>query len=97
MFKKAERLFQKKENLQISIILTRIGAVVDNDATLHVVWKRGKAQSDESIEFDINSIQEDVDCDFIFSRVSSFFKSGDKYDKKMCDFEIYCTQEGKKR
>ena len=48
--------------------------------------------------FEINEIQEDLDVDFKFARVSTFYKQkSGKYDTKMCEFHMYrVLQNGQK-
>ena len=66
-----------------------IGAEVENECVVKVVWKRGP-QADESDSYDLNQYEPDVEADYIFNRISTFYtKDGGKtYDKKVCDFKI---------
>ena len=96
MLKGIGRLAQTKVNMQVNIRLTQIGAQVEEDCQLQLMWKRGP-QEDKSEQYEINSIQEDTDVDFLFSRVSSFYMSGKKYERKTCEFHIYRYNAAGKR
>ena len=73
----------------MKLTIIKIGAEVEKDCEIQVVWKRGP-QSDYSDLFELNQYEPDAEANYIFNRISTFYtKDGGKtYDKKTCDFSI---------
>ena len=60
------------------------------------MWKRGP-QEDSTKPFEMNEIQEELDVEFQFARVSTFYKNkSGKYESKMCEFHMFRVVKGEK-
>jgi len=72
--KAISRSFQKKTNCQINLTILKIGANVEDDCKCKLIWKRGP-QSDQTEEYELNNLETDVEANYTFSRISSFYSS----------------------
>lgn len=96
MSKFISRIGAKKQNHQIKLAIKKIGANVDHDGQLAVVWKRGP-QTDRSQQYDVNEIEVDADATDVFTRISSFYHKDTAVAPKGCDFQIMLTKQGKEK
>lgn len=77
--------------------LSKIGMQLEGDADVIVMWKRGP-QEDCTNSFEMNDIQDEIDVDFQFKRVSTFYRNNKgNYEKKLCEFHLYREDDGAKK
>ena len=63
--KALKRLGQNSANFKITLKVMKIGAQVDKDCQVRVIWKRGP-QLDETDAFDLNNLETDVEANYLF-------------------------------
>ena len=88
MFGKLNRLRQVKADYRITVKILKIGATVEDDCEVRVIWKRGpEEQQGEWV--DLNYIEIDADLNDEFSKVSGFYKASataETFEAKKCNF-----------
>ena len=84
---KVSRLFQKERYCRITLRVTKVGAAVEQDSKLQVVWIRGD-KKDVGEGYDVNEYDPDADCFDVFEKASSFFSKdkGVTFEPKLCNF-----------
>jgi hypothetical protein len=93
----AKRRMKKKKNFTIKVKLFRINAVTDDDMTFVIGWKRGP-QEEYTSEIEMTNIDDDMECDYVFQRTSTFYEEADgSFEKKICDFTIYSIMDSGER
>ena len=89
MFKSIARANSKKQNMHITLQITKIGVEVDKDRKFQIQWNRGKDMKEQGNVVSINNIENEVQCSDIFKKVSSFYsKDGISWEPKMCEFKL---------
>ena len=70
---------------------------LEGDAEVLVMWKRGPRE-DWSESFKMTKTQDEIDVDFQFQTVCTFFRD-DKggYKEKVCEFHLYQIDGGLKK
>ena len=87
MFKGIARSFgQTEQKSVITLKVTKVSTVVEEDCKVQVVWKRGTKETQEGQLVDLNNIEVDAELKDIFIKDSSFYKSGDEWQPKFCEF-----------
>ena len=89
------RIGQKKQNYEIKLSIKKIGANVDKDGELYVVWKRGP-QTDKTKKYEVNDIEVDAEANDVFVRVSSFYSTSTTVVPKGCDFQVFFVDQNEK-
>ena len=94
--KAIKRIGKKQQKFQVQLTIVKIGCEVEEDLVVKVIWKRGP-QSDETEEYDLNQYEPDVEADYNFTRISTFYTgdAGKTYNKKGCDFQIMLGKDSK--
>ena len=73
--------------------MTKVGTNVEEDCQVQVVWKRGEKETQEGALVDLNNIEVDCELNDVFIKESSFYKSGEVWQPKMCEFQLKMVNE----
>ena len=94
MFKGIARsLGQTEQKSIITLKVTKVGTQVEEDCQVQVVWKRGAKETQEGALVDLNNIEVDSDLKDVFIKDSSFYKSGEVWQPKYCEFQLKMVNE----
>ena len=77
IFKGIQRsLGQTEQKSIITLKVTKVGTMVEEDCQVQVVWRRGSKETQEGKLVDLNNIEVDAELTDVFIKDSSFYKSG---------------------
>jgi len=63
LFKAIGRGLKTEQKSIIDLKVTMVGTQVENDCQVQVVWKRGKAETQEGAKVDLNNIEVDAEIE----------------------------------
>lgn len=93
--KSITRMFEHKRNMEITLQFKMIYAhqLPENldFVDLAIVWRRGTEQVNETRGYELNYLENDMEMDEVFRRVSGFYSKDPEFNKiqeKQCIFEL---------
>lgn len=71
-----------------------LGAEIEGDHRCKIVWKTGFMHMDQTEEYELNTVQIELDMMYTFTHYCNFnSKDGMNFEKKTCEFHFVSTDE----
>ena len=88
---------QKDQSMDVHMRVTKVGMQLEGDAEVMVMWKRGPRE-DYTDSFKMTKTQDQIDLDFKFKTVCTFFRDNKGgFKQKVCEFHLNQVDNGFKK